>query len=309
MVGWAICPPLARPQKRQLKELFKKMNAFEDIINTTIRFECQTADGAISTGTGFYYNFQIDSKINVPCIITNRHVVDGAIVANFFVSLADSDGNKIPFAMKEISIVNFDKSYIEHPDGNVDMVAIPFSLIGSELQKIGLRPFWKYIDSKLTLTTKLLEELSSSEDVSMIGYPNGIWDQVNNLPLVRRGITATHPRFDFQGRKEFVIDCACFPGSSGSPVFLVNRNGYHSSSGAFVLQSRLALLGVLWGGPTSEANGTIVPAPIPTSQNYLTSVNVLMNLGYCIKAERLIEFDTPIRALHAEFGRGPTWTM
>jgi hypothetical protein len=26
----------------------------------------------------------------------------------------------------------------------------------------------------------------------MIGYPNGIWDAKNNLPVIRKGITATH---------------------------------------------------------------------------------------------------------------------
>lgn len=36
----------------------------------------------------------------------------------------------------------------------------------------------------------------------------------------RRGITATNINFDYNGKKEFVIDAACFPGSSGFPVFI-----------------------------------------------------------------------------------------
>jgi len=57
----------------------------------------------------------------------------------------------------------------------------------------------------------------------MIGYPNGLWDHVNNLPLIRRGITASHPGVDYQiegqnGPGVTVIDMACFPDSSGSPV-------------------------------------------------------------------------------------------
>ena len=45
-------------------------------------------------------------------------------------------------------------------------------------------------------------------------------DEVNNKPVVRKGITATDIRLDYNGRKEFLIDAACFHGSSGSPVFL-----------------------------------------------------------------------------------------
>ncbi len=44
----------------------------------------------------------------------------------------------------------------------------------------------------------------------MIGYPNGIWDEANNMPIIRRGITATHPNFNYNGKPEFMIDAACF---------------------------------------------------------------------------------------------------
>ena len=54
----------------------------------------------------------------------------------------------------------------------------------------------------------------------MIGYPDGIWDSVNNLPVIRKGITATHPHISWNGKTEFLTDIASFPGSSGSPYFL-----------------------------------------------------------------------------------------
>ena len=40
-------------------------------------------------------------------------------------------------------------------------------------------------------------ELSAVEEILMIGYPNGLWDAVNNYPLIRRGVTASHPAVDF----------------------------------------------------------------------------------------------------------------
>ena len=59
------------------------------------------------------------------------------------------------------------------------------------------------------------------EDVLMIGYPNGLWDTTHNMPIIRRGTIATDIKLDYNEKKEFVIDAACFPGSSGSPVLFI----------------------------------------------------------------------------------------
>ena len=53
-----------------------------------------------------------------------------------------------------------------------------------------------------------MSELSAIEEIIMIGYPVGIWDSANNMPIVRKGITATRPDIDYEGRKEFMIDAA-----------------------------------------------------------------------------------------------------
>ncbi|MEB0261247.1 MULTISPECIES: hypothetical protein [unclassified Mucilaginibacter] len=88
------------------------------------------------------------------------------------------------------------------------------------------------------------------EEILMVGYPNGIWDQINNKPILRRGITATHPNFDYNGQKEVMIDTACFPGSSGSLVFIFNEHGYQDKKGNITLgSSRVYLLGVLFARP------------------------------------------------------------
>ena len=40
------------------------------------------------------------------------------------------------------------------------------------------------------------------------------------MPILRRGTTATPIALNFEGRPEFLIDAAVYPGSSGSPVFV-----------------------------------------------------------------------------------------
>ena len=46
-----------------------------------------------------------------------------------------------------------------------------------------------------------LESLDAIEEIVMIGYPNGLWDSVNNMPIARRGITATPVYLNYEGKK------------------------------------------------------------------------------------------------------------
>jgi len=133
--------------------------------------------------------------------------------------------------------------------------------------------------------------LMAIEEIVMVGYPNGIWDHVNNPPVFRRGATATHPNTDYCGKKEFMIDAACFPGSSGSPVLLYNFGNYSDRKGNVIIGSRIKLLGVLFAAPQHTATGEIVIANIPTAVKPVAISRIPNNLGLVIKASRLMEFD------------------
>ena len=49
------------------------------------------------------------------------------------------------------------------------------------------------------------------EAIVMVGYPNGLWDKTNNLPIFRKGVLASDYKYDWNGKKEFLIDALCFP--------------------------------------------------------------------------------------------------
>jgi len=130
----------------------------------------------------------------------------------------------------------------------------------------------------------------------MVGYPNGIWDNINNKPILRKGITATHPNFDYCGKKEIMIDAACFPGSSGSPVFIFNEGGYRDKSGnMFMGASRIILLGVLYAGPQHTAQGDIQIVNVPTIDRPIAISRIPNNLGLIIKSERILELENLFR--------------
>lgn len=155
--------------------------------------------------------------------------------------------------------------------------------------------FYKALDDSILPTQEQTAELDAIEDVTMVGYPSGLWDSVHNYPLIRRGITASHPAVDFDGRPNIVVDLACFPGSSGSPVFIYNQSGYADKNGNVNIgSSRIMLLGVLFAGPTITSDGSIVIEEAPTGVRGDVRVRSMMNLGYIIKSRE-------VQALGADF--------
>jgi hypothetical protein len=127
------------------------------------------------------------------------------------------------------------------------------------------------------------------EDVVMVGYPIGSIDMVNNLPLFRKGITATHPGIDFNGQPYGMIDIAAFPGSSGSPVAILNQGSY-SSPGGITLGSRFYFLGVLFQGPVYNLDGTMEIIQVPTGQVSYLKPQMPCHVGIYIKSKTLLDF-------------------
>ena len=81
---------------------------------------------------------------------------------------------------------------------------------------------------------------------------------------------------------------ACFPGSSGSPIFFCNENSY-SRKNSVIIGVRIRLVGILYAGPQHTGTGTIVFENIPTIPK--TVFNIPNNLGLVIKAERIKEME------------------
>lgn len=150
--------------------------------------------------------------------------------------------------------------------------------------------FYIPLDVSLIPTDLALCDLFAIEDIIIVGYPNGIWDGINNKPIYRKGITATHPCFDYNGKKEFLFDAACFPGSSGSPVFILNV--YKDKRGnTYLGWSRVLLMGTLYAGPQHTSTGEIKIIDIPTAQTPVAISRIPNNLGLVIKSNRILELE------------------
>ena len=209
------------------------------LMYTTVPIYSKNTDGTQSSGTGFIYSIIESENTTIPLIITNYHVLENT--ENGFVELHLTDGDKP--SNKSVR-VEFDKSIINNKLGNLDLVAIPIAVTFNDLYNKNMRPFYRTVSADMIPKDEQINELAAIEDITFIGYPNGLYDEVNKMSIVRQGITATPIWNNFKGEEVFLVDAGVFPGSSGSPVFIYNRGTYPTNDGIAV-GSRLMFVGVL----------------------------------------------------------------
>jgi hypothetical protein len=194
------------------------MNIRDQLVYTTVRIETTSTQGCHGSGTGFFMDFCKRGSSRVPSIVTNKHVVAGAIEGRFHMTAKKSEANEPDFGnVIPVPVTEFEKHWILHPDPSVDIAVFPIARLLDRLCEEGKEPFYLAFYNDILGDNSFLINLSAIEDIIMIGYPIGLWDSKHNYPIVRRGITATPPYIDFNGQAQFVIDCACFPGSEPDP--------------------------------------------------------------------------------------------
>lgn len=250
----------------------------EWLMFNTVRLE--TSNG--SSGTGFFYSFDTSDDKFVPILITNKHVLNNnpKEVMTFYLHLKDEENGS-----NQNYKVTYVCNWIFHSSKDLCFCFVQ-PLFEEVKRRTGMEVFYAITNDNSIATAQDIEELV------MVGYPIGLWDEKNNFPIFRRGYTASHPAIDFNECGIGLVDMACFPGSSGSPIFILNENGYSNRMGETYLgRQRVMLIGVLYGGPVYTAEGELRVVNIPTSnQTVLSQTPIMTNLGYYIKVSELQEF-------------------
>lgn len=270
--------------------MFKK-NLLE-LSHTVTKLEQLSAeDEPISMGTGFFYQMEFDNNA-VPLLITNKHVVDAKNTLRMKFARSAEDGSRALDSGIEVTISPGELPIIYHPDPEVNLAAIPYNSITVASQLAGVPPMHVLAFSKNMIPPNhVVSALHAGSNTLMIGHPRGLIDETNNLPIVRSGILATHFHTDFNGKREFLIDMATFPGSSGSPVFAVFDGIQPPETGPATFDGSLKfwLIGILWGVSNYSVNGEATVEEIPTQLSLSTTTVIPMGIGHCIKSNRLEE--------------------
>ena len=90
-----------------------------------------------------------------------------------------------------------------HPDPKVDVSVAPLDERFEFVSGASGNVYFRSIPTSMFANANHLDALEPLEDIIFVGYPVGLYDQHNLLPITRRGITATHPRIDYEGRPIF----------------------------------------------------------------------------------------------------------
>lgn len=265
----------------------------ERLLHCAIRIKCVQTNGVVGVGTGFFYDYTSDTDTNgsIPVIVTCKHVVTGSVVGILDFALAKTNAFDRTQPHFQVTIPNFESLWIKDPDTNIDIAVLPIAPIMQKLvderKRLDVVPFAK---AELLKTN---DEIGAFQNVKFIGYPIGISDELNNLPIARQGMTATDVSVDYEGRKEFLIDAAVFPGSSGSPVLIVDEGSFSTGNG-FALGSRIRLLGIVDAVTEIDERGHIEFRNVPTILEAEPVTKIPANLGLVIKAEVLNDFEKPL---------------
>jgi len=272
----------------------------KQLLFSTVRIIADTDDPARkSVGTGFLVAKKIDDTQQQIFLITNKHVIAkadnaGKIIGKFgkgsFSFIRNEGDNPKLGDSVVINAENLTDMFVQHPDDEVDLAICNISNLYNQItQNLKQNIFIKTIP--IEMIPSETESFDAIEDVLFVGYPNGIFDQKNHLPIMRRGITASPFEIDFNGAKKFLIDAQVFPGSSGSPVFIKEQN---LKNGTLSLGSeRYFFVGIISKVFHRDETGDLIESVAPTSPSANSfAVKQMIGLGICEKSSQILDLIT-----------------
>ena len=223
-------------------------------------------------GTGFFFRFNNINGKNVIAIVTNKHVVEKGVHYTFFFRPVNANG------IKEVVVRNAKDGWIYHDSYDLAVMPIAYLLNHADpvLGSTGVSV--TYIEEALIPSAEAVDHLSYIEEIVMIGYPNHMMDEANNLPIAKRGITATPYKYDYEHKSVFLTDAAPYGGSSGSPVFIYDHQPNFADGVLHINEERFLLLGIIksfYGAMIKDGDNTI---------------EITNGIGSAIKSERLLDF-------------------
>ena len=257
----------------------------EDVLFTTVPIEGELV------GTSFVVNHRWSEKRPDLgyFLVTNRHIVGKSKTGRVTLTVVGDDDSRNPHRFEVPREVW--SLWRPYPDEEVDVCVLPLlALLEFVDLPEGVKGLdYQWIDTELAPDDKTALDIGLVEEVLFVGYPSGISDQTHNLPVARRGITATPATVDYEGRPVFLVDASVYPGSSGSPVFIYNTDGWTNGSGHLIAGGRVMFLGVLAAVLYREEDGMIEFGEVPTALRARVSTRHMIDLGVVFKARTVEE--------------------
>lgn len=202
-----------------------------DFLYAVTHLRVQFAKGInkkVFEGSGFF----IKKEQNI-YLITNRHVVDleykdsenkycSYHIDEVFFDARRFDKTNNKSVTKTYKINTFSHEFAADPYDDIACI-YNINVHGDIILTPVTIPYDMLADSDF-----ISQKLMSCDKVALIGFPAGVWDVHNNLPILRSGVISSDPRLDFNNDHNYsghVIGYEAFStgGASGSPVFALQK--------------------------------------------------------------------------------------
>lgn len=251
------------------------MDINKSLFYTTTRIIVSSEDQQ-SVGTGFFFQLSVDNN-NYPVLITNKHVLFYKTVVDCIIEVHSDKSDK-----EQITIKN--SQWFFHPSEDLAFMFVNDVFVAtlfSNNKKIKN----VFLTEQNLISENDFKSLNAFEDVIMVGYPRAIYDEKNNLPIIRKGFTASMIGSDYNGKKQGLIDISIIYGSSGSPIFIIKQ---YLSGQLTIKNDFIKLLGI-------NFSGEIFDYPVSETTANKEKVTAFINLARYVKAECLLDFKPIIR--------------
>ena len=152
---------------------------------TTVKIETFT-ENLQGSGTGFIFDYSSEPESSCLFLITNRHVVENTKDGKILFHVIE-DNNQEPSLEKgfHLTIPDWQCLWFYHPNPEIDIAICPFlPIIQRVKEDFKQNLFFKAIPRKAIPDQDEINSLNAMEEVIFVGYPNGMWDSIHNLPIL-----------------------------------------------------------------------------------------------------------------------------
>jgi V8-like Glu-specific endopeptidase len=178
----------------------------------------------LKKASGFFYcNLK-----NKQFLITNRHVIineDEKHFPNILRIRIHTDRSDLrQNEYYDIHLYTKSKKNWIEPSSPADVIAIPVESV-----QLPRTSFITYFNKVNLLPSNI--QLHVGEDLFVMGYPLGVYDDIYNLPIVRNGLIASAYSVPYSNEAYFLVDSYLEEGASGSPVMTKFKSAWKTKDG------------------------------------------------------------------------------
>jgi S1-C subfamily serine protease len=239
------------------------------LMNATVQLEQPLGDGTRTVGTGFLISETAPDGTPRTILVTANHVFSGMPGQNarigYRIANADGSWSYSPQSLR----IRDDKGHelwTRHPSRDVAAISITAP---PEFAKAAIPE--DYLASDETFQKY---QVSAGDELMALGFPRGLAANQAGFPILRSGRIASYPVAPAKIFPTFLLDFSVFPGNSGGPVFMSNRQPTGAVSAADAGQNAGFIAGLLT--QQVELNNERLEIGIVTQAKYIRETLALV---------------------------------